>query len=71
MIARSHARSGTRERAATRMRLTSTSLFELELSSGMPSGDPVLVPGIAGSVTPWTWAAGYTIATSATYAAAE
>ncbi|MFE4260308.1 hypothetical protein [Streptomyces sp. NPDC056883] len=61
--------STTRERAVARMRLTSTSFFELELSSGMPSGDPVLVSGIADSVTPWTWAAGHTIAGAATYEA--
>lgn len=61
--------SGTRERAVARMRLTSTSFFELEISSGMPSGDAVLNSGIADSVTPWVWATGHTITGSATYEA--
>lgn len=61
---------GTRERAIARIRCTSTSFFELEVASGMPSGDPVTVSGIADAVTPWTWAAGQTIHGTATYEAA-
>ncbi|MFD3679914.1 hypothetical protein [Streptomyces sp. NPDC058613] len=60
-----------RERAVARMRLTSTSFFELELSSGMPNGENVLNSGLADSVTPWTWAATHSISGSGTYEAAK
>lgn len=62
---------GTRERAVARIRCTSTTFFELEIASGMPSGDSVVIAGIADSVSPWTWAAGHTIHGSATYEAAS
>uniref|UniRef100_A0AAU2JVI3 Minor tail protein n=1 Tax=Streptomyces sp. NBC_00049 TaxID=2903617 RepID=A0AAU2JVI3_9ACTN len=61
---------GTRERAVARIRCTSTSFFELEIASGMPSGDSVVIAGITDAVSPWTWAAGHTIHGSATYEAA-
>ncbi|MBT2445913.1 hypothetical protein J7F03_02165 [Streptomyces sp. ISL-43] len=61
---------GTRERAVARIRCTSTTFFELEISSGMPSGDSVVIAGITDAVSPWTWAAGHTIIGSATYEAA-
>lgn len=61
---------GTRERSVARIRCTSTTFFELEIASGMPSGDSVTIAGIADAVSPWTWAAGHTINGSATYEAA-
>lgn len=61
---------GTRERAVARIRATSTTFFELEIASGMPSGDSVAIAGITDAVSPWTWAAGHTIHGSATYEAA-
>ncbi|WP_327168618.1 hypothetical protein [Streptomyces subrutilus] len=61
----------TVNRAVARVRLTSTSFFELELSSGMPGAVPVSASGLTDALTPWTWAAGHTISGSGTYEAAK
>ncbi|MEU9159320.1 hypothetical protein AB0D29_03410 [Streptomyces sp. NPDC048424] len=61
----------TRERAVARVRLTSPDFFELEISSGQPSGDSILYAGLVDALTPWTWVAGHTIFGTATYEAAQ
>ncbi|WP_329380755.1 hypothetical protein OG625_15640 [Streptomyces sp. NBC_01351] len=61
-------------RVMARIRNTSTTFFELEISSGMPNGETITNSGITDAVSPWgpgtAWAAGASIHGSATYEAA-
>ncbi|AWZ17256.1 hypothetical protein [Streptomyces sp. ICC1] len=62
---------GLRDRVTARIRCTSTSVFELEIASGLPTGGAIAGFGLTDAVSPWTWAAGHTIIGSATYEAAS
>ncbi|MFF3871203.1 hypothetical protein [Streptomyces sp. NPDC001978] len=57
-------------RVYSRARLTTTTTFEFEVSSGQPDGNAVGNTGLTDSVTPWTWASGNAIRAFMSYEAA-
>jgi hypothetical protein len=48
-------------RVMARARITTTTAFELEISSGKPDATAVTNFGIVDAVSPWTWASGHAI----------
>jgi hypothetical protein len=63
---------GNGQHAIARMQCTSTTYFELQIASGMPGGPvPSANQGTVDSLSPWTWASGYSVQGVATYEAAS
>lgn len=62
--------AGIASRMGIRPRLTTTSVFELEMSSGRIDGGAVANVGIIDSVSPWVWASGDTLRAFGEYEAA-
>ncbi|MFG2330581.1 hypothetical protein ACGFMM_13210 [Streptomyces sp. NPDC048604] len=60
----------TNSRLAARIRITTPSHFELEISSGRVDATAVGNTGLVDSLSPYTWASGYYLVGSATYEAA-
>lgn len=57
-------------RALSRMRVTTTTSFQLEIDTGRVDGNAATPGGLVDSSSPWTWAAGDAIWGTATYEAA-
>ncbi|MFB7900201.1 hypothetical protein ACFC1B_28220 [Streptomyces xiamenensis] len=58
---------GTQPRLVSRVRAATTTMFELEISSGVVAGSGVQNGGVADSITPWNWAAGHGVRGTAMY----
>ncbi|MEO3974262.1 hypothetical protein [Streptomyces sp. CAU 1734] len=65
--------NSTNERAVARIRCSTPTYFELEVSSGKPSAGaiPAANTGIVDAISPWTWAPNHMINGSGTYEAAS
>jgi hypothetical protein len=62
--------AGSLGRAGVRVRLTTTSVMELEISTGRPDGTAIANGGLIDAASPWTWANGDFIRVSGQYQAA-
>lgn len=58
-------------RVIARARCTTTSVFEIETSSGRPDATAVTNAGLVDAVSPWTWASGHAIRGTLQYQAAS
>lgn len=61
----------TGARCIARARGTTTTVFELEVSSGRPDGTAITNLGLIDAVSPWTWASGNAIRGTLTYQSAS
>lgn len=48
--------AGSLGRVALRVRLTTTTTFEIEVSSGRPDAVAIVNGGLVDAISPWTWA---------------